>query len=85
MSFCAETEDEGWHCAMCVYEGTESQVQGHIGGAHSRRIKPVRHGTTAGYRAERRKGMVSCGACKAAWRRKFQAYRANQRQRKVGL
>lgn len=62
-------------CPQCDYAGTERQVHGHIGAKHVRKLKPIKHGTVAGYKAEKRRGLTTCPACKTAWRRYYAALR----------
>lgn len=68
-----EVAFDGWHCPQCGWEGTEHQVHGHIAGKHLKKLKPIRHGTVRGYRAEVNRGVPTCTACKVAWRRYYSA------------
>jgi hypothetical protein len=51
----------------------DNKLQGHIGGAHSRRRQvrhPIKHGTTSGYRSHQRQGLLpACKKCRKAWSR----------------
>ena len=49
-----------------------SAVWGHAGSKHKKPLKPIRHGTTAGYQAELRRGMTPCRTCRKAWRMYYQ-------------
>lgn len=60
------------NCPTCGKEfESEARLNGHIGGAH-RALKPVKHGTVAGYLAERRRGLQTCRSCRRAWRIYYQ-------------
>lgn len=76
-----ESSDE-FFCQLCDYTGTEVQVTGHIGGKHVRRVRPIKHGTTAGYQVELRRKLPTCPACRAAWRR---YYRSRNNSKPAGL
>lgn len=70
-----------WHCQSCDYEAdSESKVWGHIGGKHQKIERPIRHGTAKGYQTERRRGLVTCAACKAAWARFYRDKRGSKLQ-----
>lgn len=60
-------------CASCEFESDNaSAVYGHAGAKHARPLRPIRHGTTAGYQAELRRGLTPCRACRRAWRMYYQ-------------
>ena len=57
---------------------TDSQMQGHIGGAHSRKPSPlpkIKHGTHEGYRQHCAQGkMPACRKCLRAWAAYIRGY-----------
>lgn len=74
-----EPDGEPYFCGVCDYESmSEQAVWGHIGAKHRKGLKPIRHGSTNGYQAERRRGMPTCPACRAAWSAYYRAKRGNQ-------
>lgn len=54
-------------------------------GHNMAQMRPIKHGTAAGYYQHRRRGLTPCEGCKTAHARSQAAWRAGRRMRQVML
>lgn len=75
---------EMFECELCGKKfDSKKKLNGHRGGAHYRKLVPIRHGTEWGYQQHIHRNKPPCARCKKIHRINMRKYRAGVRKQRA--